>query len=122
MVELGLGRSRDDIRDRSGDSEDTEITLGTGKLLGIFFGLVLSCSIFCALGPRLGHSPAAGDRTEIVGTGSTSGSPARKPSAVNTNTEPPATTVGPAPASAAGNAPAPSTPPSAVPVACPAPS
>src|SRR5215472_2312169 len=119
MLELGTGRINDEERDRIlaelADSEDTEITLGTGKLLGIFFGLVFVCSIFFTLGYLLGHSTAAGDRTEIVGTGSTSGSATGKPSAVNKNTEPPATTVGPAPASAAGNAPAPSTSPSAAP-------
>jgi hypothetical protein len=32
-------------------SEDTEITLGTGKLLVLFFGLVGVCALFFALGP-----------------------------------------------------------------------
>jgi hypothetical protein len=27
-------------------SEDTEITLGTGKMLGLFFGLVILCAVF----------------------------------------------------------------------------
>jgi cell division septation protein DedD len=31
-------------------SEDTEITLGTGKLLVLFFGLVIVCALFFALG------------------------------------------------------------------------
>jgi DedD protein len=31
-------------------SEDTEITLGTGKLLVLFFGLVIICALFFALG------------------------------------------------------------------------
>jgi DedD protein len=31
-------------------SEDTEITLGTGKLLVLFFGLVVICALFFALG------------------------------------------------------------------------
>jgi DedD protein len=37
-------------------SDDTEITLGTGKMVGIFFGLVALCAVFFALGFRLGKS------------------------------------------------------------------
>jgi len=36
-------------------SEDTEITLGTGKLLFLFFGLVAVCALFFALGYSLGR-------------------------------------------------------------------
>ena len=36
-------------------SEDTEITLGTGKLLGLFFFLVAVCALFFALGYSLGR-------------------------------------------------------------------
>ncbi len=36
-------------------SEDTEITLGTGKLLVLFFGLVAVCAVFFALGYSLGR-------------------------------------------------------------------
>ena len=36
-------------------SQDTEITLGTAKLLGIFFGLVMICAVFFALGYTLGR-------------------------------------------------------------------
>lgn len=52
----GLGRSR-----RTGSS-DTEITLGTRSLVGIFFGLVLICGVFFGLGysvGRVGSSHAA---------------------------------------------------------------
>ena len=35
--------------------EDTEITLGTGKLLVLFFGLVGVCALFFALGYSLGR-------------------------------------------------------------------
>ena len=35
--------------------QDTEITLGTGKLLVLFFGLVAMCSLFFALGYSLGR-------------------------------------------------------------------
>jgi DedD protein len=36
--------------------EDTEITLGTGKLLGLFFMLALTCGIFFAVGYSLGKT------------------------------------------------------------------
>lgn len=35
---------------------DTEITLGTGKLLLLFFGLVALCAVFFGMGYSLGHS------------------------------------------------------------------
>ena len=41
-------------------SEDTEITLGTGKLLGLFFGLVVICAVFFALGYTLGRKSDSG--------------------------------------------------------------
>ena len=36
-------------------SQDTEITLGTGKMLGLFFGLVGLCGLFFGLGFSLGR-------------------------------------------------------------------
>lgn len=36
-------------------AQDTEITLGTAKLLGLFFGLVIVCAVFFALGYTLGR-------------------------------------------------------------------
>jgi len=36
-------------------AQDTEITLGTAKLLGLFFGLVMVCAVFFALGYTLGR-------------------------------------------------------------------
>ena len=38
------------------DQKDTEIVLGTGKLLGIFFALVVMCGTFFGLGYALGRS------------------------------------------------------------------
>jgi DedD protein len=61
---------------------DTEITLSTGKLLGIFFGLVVICGVFFTMGYLLGKSSSAGGRTEIVAT-VPSGNAAGKPSAAN---------------------------------------
>ncbi len=42
------------------DSQDTEITLGTAKLLGLFFGLVIICAVFFALGYTLGRKSDTG--------------------------------------------------------------
>ncbi len=41
-------------------SQDTEITLGTAKLLGLFFGLVIVCAVFFALGYTLGRKSDIG--------------------------------------------------------------
>jgi DedD protein len=41
-------------------SQDTEITLGTAKLLGLFFGLVGICAVFFALGYTLGRKSDSG--------------------------------------------------------------
>jgi DedD protein len=41
-------------------SQDTEITLGTGKLLGLFFFLVAVCAVFFALGYTLGRKSDVG--------------------------------------------------------------
>ena len=38
------------------EQQDTEIVLGTGKLLGIFFVLVAICGTFFGLGYTLGRS------------------------------------------------------------------
>jgi cell division septation protein DedD len=45
-------------------SQDTEITLGTGKMLVLFFGLVVLCAVFFGMGFSVGKNyarPAAGD-------------------------------------------------------------
>ncbi|HEX7893469.1 MAG TPA: hypothetical protein VF447_04700, partial [Terriglobales bacterium] len=35
---------------------DTEITLGTGKMLGLFFGLVILCALFFGMGFTMGKN------------------------------------------------------------------
>lgn len=42
-----------------GDGQDTEITLGAGKLLFIFFGLVVLCAIFFGVGYMMGKGTNA---------------------------------------------------------------
>jgi DedD protein len=62
-------------------SQDTEITLGTAKLLGLFFGLVMVCAVFFALGYTLGRKSDAGLPSLGVGavpqTGSSRNNPTR---------------------------------------------
>ncbi len=63
MVKLKLGKT-DAARAASGrhhleqtmGSQDTEITLGTGKMLVLFFGLVALCGLFFGLGFSLGRN------------------------------------------------------------------
>jgi DedD protein len=73
---------------------DTEITLSTGKLLGIFFALAIVCSVFFTMGYLLGKSTSAGGRTEIVATVPSSNA-AGKPYAGNKTPEGVAQTCAP---------------------------
>jgi|SRR5450755_65876 DedD protein len=54
-------------------SEDTEITLGTGKMLVLFFGLVGLCAVFFGMGFSLGKNSvkSAGDPQAAGGAVST---------------------------------------------------
>ena len=59
---------------------DTEITLGTGKMLFLFFGLVVLCSVFFALGFKLGKGSVT--TVELSSSpGSSSGGNTAKPGA-----------------------------------------
>lgn len=62
-------------------ARDTEITLSTTKLLGMFFALVIICGVFFTMGYLLGKSSSAGGRTEIIATSPSS--TAGKPSGAN---------------------------------------
>lgn len=62
-------------------SQDTEITLGTGKMLTLFFGLVVLCAVFFGMGFSLGRSsvkPLTGDGMTAPATTN----PAARPSAI----------------------------------------
>ncbi len=68
-------------------SQDTEITLGTGKMLVLFFGLVGICALFFALGYSLGRksepaittASAASTPQTVPGTNKASGGSAAAP-------------------------------------------
>ncbi len=70
--------------------QDTEITLGTGRMLAIFFAFVLVCAFFFAIGFSLGR------RTTLAVAGILPGAPVGvpativRPSAAKTDAAPPA--------------------------------
>jgi len=64
-------------------AEDTEITLGTGKMLVLFFGLVALCAVFFAAGFSLGRNSALRATASDGIAGATSVTPLRS-SAVKT--------------------------------------
>src|SRR5689334_12859784 len=75
-------RANDEAESSMADPQDTEITLGTGKMLVLFFGLVVLCSVFFALGFKLGRSSNIGPEltsTPTASSGSTAAKPATKP-------------------------------------------
>jgi cell division septation protein DedD len=61
-------------------SEDTEITLGTGKMLALFFGLVVLCALFFGMGFSMGKNSV---RTAPELLPSPNPSTATRPAAVN---------------------------------------
>jgi DedD protein len=72
-------------------SEDTEITLGTGKMLALFFGLVALCAVFFAMGFSLGRTsevkPSAAETSPPTVTAAANVRPsAVKPTAPATDT------------------------------------
>jgi cell division septation protein DedD len=64
-------------------SEDTEITLGTGKMLALFFGLVALCAVFFGMGFSLGRSSVRIAPADLAAT-TPATTPAVRPSAVKT--------------------------------------
>ena len=50
------------------ESQDTEITLGTGRLLALFFGLVVVCAVFFGLGFSLGRNSVKNASLTLQGT------------------------------------------------------
>jgi cell division septation protein DedD len=57
---------------RIAEPEDTEITLGTGKMLALFFGLVALCAVFFGMGYKLGRSSAPPASVATDGSGASS--------------------------------------------------
>jgi len=110
-------------------SEDTEITLGTGKMLALFFGLVILCATFFGLGYSIGHNSTKSS-AELLPSPSTSRPSRLSPSSSTATSAPvtqpqtdskPADTQQAAPDSSAGTTPAGSTPDQAAPLTPPQP-
>ncbi len=58
------------------EQQDTEITLGTGRMLAIFFAFVLVCAFFFAIGFSLGR------RTSVAGAGTLLSAPSATPATI----------------------------------------
>lgn len=68
-------------------SADTEITLGTGKVLAFFFGLVLLCAVFFGMGFSLGKNSAKSTVDDLLPASPSSGG--MRPSAVRSTSASP---------------------------------
>src|SRR5215469_11962708 len=71
------------------DPNVTEITLGTGKMLALFFGLVILCAIFFGMGYSMGRSSVKAGPELLPSPSGT------RPSAVNQAVPAPATAARP---------------------------
>jgi DedD protein len=69
-------------------TQDTEITLGTGKLLVLFFGLVAICAVFFGLGYSLGRKSEPGLGTVSAAAPQQNIAPATKSSGSSTTAQP----------------------------------
>ncbi len=67
--------------------QDREITLGTGRMLALFFALVLVCAVFFAIGFSLGKKTATVGSTNLPATSNATPSAPFRPSAAK-NTQP----------------------------------
>jgi len=65
--------------------QDTEITLGTGRMLTIFFALVLVCALFFSLGFSLGKKTSQAVGNSLLNTPSGTPAVVVRPSAVKNN-------------------------------------
>ncbi len=69
------------------ETPETEVTLSTGRLLGIFVGLVVICSIFFSLGYVFGHGSSPTAKTDVIPNAPAGGNSGPKPSAGNKNSD-----------------------------------
>jgi cell division septation protein DedD len=61
--------------------QDTEITLGTGRMLGLFFAFVLVCAVFFAIGFSLGRKTASAGAGRLPGAAAGTSAAVVRPSA-----------------------------------------
>ncbi len=67
-------------------SQDTEITLGTGRVLGLFFGLVVLCAIFFGMGFSLGKNSTKAQADDSPASSPVASKDGKRPSAVTVPT------------------------------------
>ena len=67
--------------------QDQEITLGTGRLLGLFFGLVIVCGLFFSMGFLLGRKTVP-EAAAATNTPSLAAAGPEKPSPTRTDAKP----------------------------------
>src|ERR1700693_4718843 len=60
-------------------SQDTEITLGTGKMLVLFFGLVALCAVFFGMGFSFGRTSVKAAGSDSVPSTTAASGPSRPP-------------------------------------------
>jgi DedD protein len=68
-------------------SQDTEITLGTGRVLGLFFGLVVLCAVFFGMGFSLGKNSTKAQTDDFPVSVPVAGKDGKRPSAVSAPAE-----------------------------------
>ena len=64
-------------------TQDTEIILGAGKMLGLFFGLVILCAIFFGMGFSLGKNSSKAQNGDLPSAATVVSSTAKRPPASN---------------------------------------
>ena len=69
-------------------SQDTEITLGTGKMLVLFFGLVALCAVFFGMGFSFGRTSVKAAGSDSVPSTTTANGPSRPPAVRSPNANP----------------------------------
>ena len=69
-------------------SRDTEITLGTGKMLVLFFGLVALCAVFFGMGFSFGRTSVKAAGNDSVTSTSAASGPVRPTAVRSPNTNP----------------------------------
>jgi DedD protein len=81
--------NHDDEVEMAATSQDTEITLGTGKMLALFFGLVALCAVFFGMGYSLGRSSVSRIASSDLPTATTATTGGLRPSAIKTTSATP---------------------------------
>jgi DedD protein len=69
-------------------SQDTEITLGTGRMLALFFTFVLVCAVFFAIGFSLGRKTSIVSASNVLNSAQTAPATVVRPSAAKDAAQP----------------------------------